>query len=248
MKKIDLNCDMGESLPGDAANIDHEIMPYISSCNIACGFHSGSPRIIENTLRNAIDHNLKIGAHPSYDDRENFGRISIEIPLPELLSQLRYQICALQGMAESLGGRLNHVKPHGALYNDMVKNEELAEAFVVLVKEIDPKLQIYGLAGSQLSTICVDHKMVFVNEGFADRKYDTKTQLRNRKYDGAVLSEENEILQQIELLSNGVVELYSGEKVDMSVDTICLHGDTPGAIRLSKVIYDFIRSKSISIG
>ncbi|MCL4113452.1 UNVERIFIED_CONTAM: hypothetical protein GTU68_008703 [Idotea baltica] len=247
MQTIDLNCDMGETLSGQLKNIDHEIMPFISSCNIACGFHSGSPTVIEQTVRNAIKHGLKIGAHPSYNDRENFGRLSLEIKLVELIPQLRYQICAVKGIVESLGGKLNHVKPHGALYNDMVNNEKLAQAFVSLVLEIDPELHIYGLAGSPLYSICEEKEVVFVNEGFADRKYDGKTQLRSRQSDGALLENDSDVLFQVESLLNGKLELYSKEIVKLHVDSICLHSDTPGAIRLSKVIHNFILTKDISI-
>ena len=122
MKTIDLNCDMGELKDGQERNFDEEIMPFISSTNIACGFHSGSPVLIEKTIRSALKHGVKIGAHPSYNDRENFGRKSLKVAPSILISELRYQISALKGMVESLGGRLHHVKPHGALYNDLVKD------------------------------------------------------------------------------------------------------------------------------
>ena len=159
MKKIDLNCDIGELTPGKKSNYDEEIMPYISSCNIACGFHSGNPGLIEKTIQLAILNQVSIGAHPSYKDRKNFGRLSLQVDRDELMADLRYQICALKSMTESFGAILHHVKPHGALYNDMVQDQDLAKDFIQLVKQIDPNLKIYALANSQVIELCEKHNI-----------------------------------------------------------------------------------------
>jgi UPF0271 protein len=247
VKKIDLNCDMGEFIPGVKSNFDREIMPFISSCNIACGFHSGNPKLIEKTIQLAIKNQVKIGAHPSYNDRENFGRVSLKVDRDDLMADIRYQICAIKSMTESLGEVLNHVKPHGALYNDMIHDRDLAEAFVKLVKEIDPNLKVYALAHSQVIEICAKYGIVGVNEGFADRRYDQLNELRNRRFPGAVLIDLNEILEQINLFLVQKVQLNSGKIKSVKIESICLHSDTPGAVELSKNIYQFLIEKNVEI-
>ncbi|MFK7773566.1 MAG: 5-oxoprolinase subunit PxpA [Saprospiraceae bacterium] len=247
IKIIDLNCDMGELKPTQTRNFDDEIMPYISSCNIACGFHSGSPYLIEKTIKSAMKHQVKIGAHPSYKDRENFGRVSLKVEKSKLLSQLKYQICAIQGMVESYGQKLNHVKPHGALYNDMVADQTLASHVVQLIKSIDPTLKIVTLAHSQVIDICKKNKMEFVHEGFADRRYEKINQLRNRNLSGAVLDTPTDVLQQIENFIHGKVQLHNSEFYPIQVQSICLHSDTKGAVQLSKMIFDFLKEKKIQI-
>ncbi|WP_235298645.1 5-oxoprolinase subunit PxpA [Portibacter marinus] len=248
MKSIDLNCDMGEQPYMDVGNFDHLIMPYISSCNISCGFHSGSPKIIEATIESALKNKVNIGAHPSYNDRKNYGRISLSISWSDLQSELKYQIFALKGMVESKGGRLNHIKPHGALYNDMVKDALLASHVVDLVKGIAPECIIIGLAESHVKTICIQKGMRFWSEGFADRAYEHKTQLRNRQLEGAVIEKEEKILEQVESFVNGQIETYNGIKEKIEIDTICLHSDTLGAVELSRSIVEYLYHKGIKIG
>lgn len=247
MKKLDLNCDMGELKEGQIRNYDAEIMPYISSCNIACGFHSGSPALIGATIEAAIRENVCIGAHPSYNDWENFGRKSVQVDRAILLMELRYQIAAVKGMAESLGHSLHHVKPHGALYNDMVQDVHLARDVVELVKEIDPKLKIYTLAGSPVVEICRAAGMVPVQEGFADRAYENPHQLRNRAYADAVFKGTDTICARIDDFLAGKLETIHGETGNIQVDTICLHSDTPGAVELGKAIHDHLQKNNVRI-
>ncbi len=247
MKRIDLNCDMGELLPGESNNFDQEIMPYISSCNIACGFHSGTPAIIESTIKSALKHNVKIGAHPSYNDKENFGRKSLSIQWDQLMPELKYQIYAIKGMVENNGGKLYHVKAHGALYNDMVKDKKLAHNFIQLVYSIDPELKIYALANSIVLDLCKEYRVVGIHEAFADRKYQGRTALRSRKLEGAILEKKEDVLLQINNLINNEIELYSGEIQTLKVDSICLHSDTRGAVDLSKLIFEYLKEKNILI-
>ncbi len=237
---MNLNCDMGELKAGQIKNFDAEIMPFISSCNIACGFHSGSPPIIQKTIQAALAHHVNIGAHPSYNDRSNFGRISIQIDLEVLMAELRYQISAVKGMVESLGGQLQHVKAHGALYNDMAKNWELADSFVRLVKAIDPNLKIMALAHSIVIECCKAHGMKSISEGFADRCYENRTQLRSRQFEDAVLHDPKLVLEQIGGFLRGKVKLFNGELAPIEVNSICLHSDTEEAVALSKVIYTYL--------
>ena len=198
------------SKPGKDRNFDAEIMPYISSCNIACGFHSGSPQLMEQTILAAIQHRVKIGAHPSYNDRENFGRVSVEVDRAVLLAEIRYQVSALKGMVESLGGKLWHVKPHGALYNDMAKDLELAMDVVGVVNSIDPELKVVGLAHSKVLEACLKEGTVMVREGFADRRYEAVDRLRSREFADAVLHEPEAVLEQIDGFLRGEVVLVGG--------------------------------------
>lgn len=247
MQTIDLNCDMGELQPFQKRNFDEEIMPYISSCNVACGFHSGNPYLIEKTIKAAIKYQVKIGAHPSYDDRKNFGRVSVKVERSKLMAELKYQIYAIKGMVENLGQQLNHVKPHGALYNDMVANEELAEQVVQLIKSIDPSLKIMTLAQSQVIDICKKNKLQFIQEGFADRRYESVNKLRSRQLEGAVLDKPETVLKQVENFIDGKVQLHNLELCPMQVQSICLHSDTKGAVKLSRMIHDFLKEKNINI-
>lgn len=247
LKSIDLNCDMGELNPETLQNFDASIMPYISSCNIACGFHSGNANSIEHTIRLALEHKVAIGAHPSYKDRENFGRKSIDISIEKLIPQIRYQISALKGMTESLGGSLHHVKAHGALYNDMIADDFLAIQFVELIQSIDPNLAIMGFAESNLSTICQSKNIRFINEVFADRVYENKTKLRSRKLENSVLHKKEAVLDQVKLFLENKVRDYQQNLHSINVDSVCLHSDTKGAIALSENIYDFIKSNNIEI-
>lgn len=238
---MDLNCDMGELMPNQMTNFDAEMMPFITSCNIACGFHSGNPLIMEKTIKAALKHKVKIGAHPSYNDRENFGRVSVDVPLETLLAELRYQIFAVKGMVENLGGKLHHVKPHGALYNDMVKDATLAKAVVRLIKSIDSDLTIFALASSQVVEICESEGMKVMREGFADRRYQAVNQLRSRSLEGAVIHDKNQVLKQVDGFLNGKVMLWNSTICEIEVDTICLHSDTKGAVELSREIFEFVR-------
>ncbi|MEM0998999.1 MAG: 5-oxoprolinase subunit PxpA [Bacteroidota bacterium] len=244
---LDLNCDLGELKPGASRNFDAELMPYLSSCNVACGFHSGNPELMEQTMRAALAHGVQIGAHPSYNDRENFGRASVTVPRSVLLAELRYQIAAAKGMAESLGAQLHHVKPHGALYNDLAHDRKLAADFIGLVQEIDPKLKIYLLAGSPAIAVCRVADMVAVAEGFADRRYQQQDRLRSRQYPDAVLHEAAAITAQIDDFLAGQVRTAEGEVCKIAVESICLHSDTPDAVRLGKSIHDHLRQKNVHI-
>lgn len=249
MTSIDLNCDMGELLPGQEHNYDAEIMPFISSCNIACGFHSGSPLLMEKTIRLAMKYDVQMGAHPSYHDRANFGRQSLQsqLPLAEILADCRYQIVALKGMVESLGGHLTHVKPHGALYNDMAKDEQLASAVIEVIKSIDPRLKVFGLAHSAAITACEKSGITAVAEGFADRRYEARDQLRSRQYPDAVLHSQPDINQQLDGFLRGKTILASGQNTAIQIDSLCLHSDTPGAVQLSRHIFQYLIAHGVHI-
>ncbi len=247
MNTIDLNCDMGELKSGQLKNYDAEIMPYISSCNVACGFHSGRPEIIEQTIRAALRHGVEVGAHPSYNDREHFGRQSMDTPINILMAELRYQINAIKGMVESMGGKLNHIKPHGALYNDMAADRSLSDRFVALVKEIDPGIKVFALAHSHLVEACKAGGIKWVSEGFADRRYQKVNQLRSRQLEGSVLHDPADVLRQIDGFLENRVVLHDGSSEEITIQSLCLHSDTQGAVALSKIIHEHLKANAVNI-
>ncbi len=240
---IDINSDLGEWHPETGLNNDLAIIPFLTSCNICCGFHSSSPELIQNTIRNAIAHDLKIGAHPSYNDRENFGRKPITQDIPSLLSDILYQISALKGMVEYYDNNLYHVKPHGALYHQIHNDKKLGIAFVKLVKDIDPHLKIMGIADSELKSICKQEGVKFINEVFADRRYKNKTSLVSRSEENAVIENEKEFIKHISLLTKGQVLDSANKLHNISVDSICIHSDTKNAETKAKLLFDFLNSK-----
>ena len=227
---------------------DEIIMPYLSSCNIACGFHSGDPITIERTTQMALRHDVAIGAHPSFPDLQGFGRRVMHIPQAELTAIVRYQIAALKGMTEALGGTLNHVKPHGALYNFAAKNDAAAQAIVDAIKSIDEKLIVYGLPNSFLQKKAKEADLYFGKEAFADRRYERDGSLRARTNEGAVIEEEDEVLAQVKMMvKEKQVKTHDGEIIPLEADTICLHSDTQGAANLARQIHEMLTSNGIKI-
>ena len=247
IKKVDINCDMGELMPHVKENIDEAFMPFISSCNISCGAHSGDPVIIKNTIIAALEHSVSIGAHPSYPDRENAGRKSIDISVSDLQAHLEHQLFGLDGLVRSLGGNIYHVKAHGALYNDIAYNEEKASLFVRTVKSINPSWKIYGLSMSPLQQICKSLNMNFVAEVFADRKYEADLRLRSRKLEKSVLHKTEEVTAQLQYFINNKVETFSKTVQDIQVESICIHSDSPSAIRTAEKVNHFIKENNIEI-
>ncbi|WP_296623433.1 5-oxoprolinase subunit PxpA [Marivirga sp.] len=238
MSSIDINCDLGESFGQFIMGNDDAIFPYISSCNIACGFHGGDPLHIENTIKKALQHNVQIGAHPSYPDLAGFGRRKIVLSHEELKASVKYQISALIGMVKSLGGELKYIKAHGALYNSIAFGEKEANTFLSAVKEIDPDLAILGLAGSPFQEITQQCGFRFIREGFLDRRYQDDGSLMPRKEKGSVLeSVEESINQFISIAQKGEVQTASGKRITMEVDSLCIHGDNPLAEDILKATH-----------
>jgi UPF0271 protein len=218
--KLDLNCDMGEL--ADAAH-EAALMQYISSANIACGAHAGDDAIMERTARLALERGVRIGAHPGYPDRENFGRIEIPMTAEEIDQTVFEQIERLDAIVRRLGGRIVHVKPHGALYNVAVRNREVARAIGNGVARWNSQVPIFGLAGSPMLDVWREMNLPVAAEAFADRRYEPDGSLRNRKFPDALITEPAAAAAQaLRLAREGVAE------------TICVHGDTPGAVEILK--------------
>ncbi|MTI88945.1 MAG: LamB/YcsF family protein [Balneolaceae bacterium] len=247
-KQIDLNCDLGESYGKYASANDEVIMPYISSCNIACGFHSGDPVTITKTIALAIENGVAIGAHPSYPDLQGFGRRVMNMTPEELKACVVYQVSALKGMAEAQGAKLHHVKPHGALYNHASIDEASAIAFVEAIVEVSSDLLLYAPSRSKLSEVADNAGIKVCCEVFSDRSYDNNLRLRARSMEGAVLHQKEEVINQLKIMiEEGEVVTYEGLTLPIEADTVCLHSDTKGAEELAKEIHAFLKSIDVEI-
>ncbi|MEL6190927.1 MAG: 5-oxoprolinase subunit PxpA [Bacteroidota bacterium] len=239
--EIDINCDLGESFGRYTIGNDEGIMPFITSANIACGFHGGDAITIDKTLKLARSHNLRIGAHPSFPDQKGFGRIPMRIPAPILKADIRYQIAALSGMAQTYGMKLSYVKPHGALYNLAARDEETARAVVEATFSINPALAIMGLAGSHMESFVHEKGMRFIREAFIDRKYTAEGRLLPRTIQGAVLTDIQAILAQVEsLIRKQEVTSHVGTRVHVQADSLCIHGDTEGAVAIAQAVIEYL--------
>lgn len=246
-RKLDLNCDLGEFYGMYDERRDSQIMPFISSCNIACGFHSGDPVAISKTIKLAMKNNVAVGAHPSYPDLQGFGRRIMNLSAEELEACILYQVSALKGMTESMGGELHHVKPHGALYNHASKDEDTAVGIVKAIVQVKKDMLIYAPASSVLSEVAEDAGLQVRSEVFADRQYEDDLTLRSRSLEGAVLQDKKAVLKQLAALLDGTVHTQGGLQLPIKAETICLHSDTEGAAELAKEIHDFLEKHEVEI-
>lgn len=215
---MQINCDLGEGIGNDA-----ELMPYINEANIACGFHAGDAFTMRETVALCIRHKVKIGAHPSYLDRENFGRKEIELSPEEIYLLVRKQVETLKKITEQAGAKLNHVKPHGALYNISAKNEAVAKAIAKAVKDIDSSLILFGLKNSHSIAAAKNIGLLTAEEAFADRHYESDGSLTPRSQPGACFTKIQDVLNQVEKIK---------------ADTWCIHGDGPYAVDFAKALHE----------
>jgi UPF0271 protein len=216
---MQINCDLGEGIGNDA-----ELMPYIDEANIACGFHAGDAFTMRETVALCIRYKVKIGAHPSYLDRENFGRKEIELSPEEIYLLVKKQVETLKNITEQAGTKLNHVKPHGALYNTSAKNEAVAQAIAKAVKDVDPSLILFGLKNSHSIAAAKNIGLKTSEEAFADRRYESDGSLTSRSQPGACLESVAQVLTQVQ---------------KMKADTWCIHGDGPHALAFAKALHHF---------
>lgn len=231
-----LNCDLGESFGVWNMGQDSAIMPYIDMANIACGFHASDPLTIEQTLQLAIEHGVSLGAHPSYPDLVGFGRRSMQCSADEVRAMLLYQVSALSGMAQVYGAQLSYIKPHGALYNDMMRSDALMDTVMQTVAQFSEKLELVIQATEKNDFYrdkAEDHGIGLQFEAFADRAYDDEGLLLPRSEAGAVFHETATILDRVKRLAEeGVLLSASGKKILLAPDTLCVHGDNPQSIAL----------------
>ena len=229
---VDLNCDMGEGMANDAA-----IMPYITSANIACGFHAGNSDLIHYTIDLALKHKVHIGAHPSFRDKENFGRRELQMPLDKLYAIVIEQLIKIDLIAKQRGAIMHHVKPHGALYNMAAKDAKLAKTIAQAIKDFDESLILYGLSGSQLISEANTLGLKTASEVFADRTYQDDGSLTLRSQPHALIEDENKSIEQVlQIIHEGSVTTVSRNVIPIVAETICIHGDGKQAVKFAKAI------------
>jgi len=247
-KVVDLNCDMGESFGNYKIGQDDEVIKYITSSNIACGFHAGDPNVMRYTVKLAKKNNVAIGAHPGFPDLQGFGRRNMDITPKEVKNIITYQIGALQAIAKTEGMILQHVKPHGALYNMIANDKKLGQAVVEAILEIDKNLILVGLANSEIIDIALKLGLKVAREGFADRAYNSDGTLVRRSITGSVIADPDIIAKRvIKMIDQQKVETIDGEIIDLQIDTICLHGDNKNALNIIKVIRKILTEEEIKI-
>lgn len=249
MTTIDLNCDLGESFGAYKMGNDDEILPFVSSINVACGFHAGDPTVMRKTVEKALQHNVAIGAHPGFPDLIGFGRRNMNVSASEVYDYVLYQIGALDAFVKAAGGKMHHVKPHGALYNMVATNSEIADAIAKAIYHINPNLLLYGLANSEAFIQAAEkYNITLVQEAFADRTYKQDGTLTSRTEENALIKNEDEAIKQVlQMVKEGYVRAVSGEKVAVQAQTICLHGDGEKAVQFAKKIYRTFELNGISI-
>lgn len=238
-----LNCDLGESFGAWQMGLDADVMPLIDQANIACGFHAGDPTVLVQTLTLAKQHQVEIGAHPSYDDKQGFGRRSVKMQANELKHLLWYQIAAVDGVAKSLGLELSYVKPHGALYNDMMANPALLETVMQAMASYHKPLKLMLLAtgsAAEHRRLGKNYQLELLFEAFADRRYKSDGSLTPRNQAGSVLDHQAALEQVQQLLQSGTVVSDTGDNVAIAADTLCVHGDNPAAVALVQSIHQLL--------
>lgn len=248
MYRVDLNCDLGESFGAYKLGLDEEILPFVTSANIACGFHAGDPAVMRKTVALALKNNVAIGAHPGLPDLVGFGRRQMEISHQEAYDMVVYQLGALQAFVKAEGAVLQHVKPHGALYNMAAKSTALAAAIVEAVYKVDPGLILFGLSGSELVAAGEKIGLKVAHEVFADRTYQLDGSLTPRKQQDALITNDEEAVQQvIRMVKEGRVASRQGTDVAVKADTVCIHGDGVHALAFAQKIREALLDSGIAV-
>ncbi len=248
MLRVDLNCDMGESFGAYKIGADEQLLEYVTSANIACGFHAGDPSTMRRTVRMAMAKQVAVGAHPGYPDLLGFGRRSLDATPQEVYDMTVYQIGALAAFVKAEGGRLHHVKPHGALYNTAAREPKIAEAIAEAVYRVDPELILFGLSGSALIDAARRIGLRVANEVFADRTYQADGSLTPRSEAGALINDEEAAVEQVlYMVREGKVRTLQGADVDISADTVCIHGDGANAVAFAKRLRESLQRAGIAV-
>lgn len=248
MYNVDLNSDLGESFGTYKIGLDEEILRYVTSVNIACGFHAGDPSVMNKTVKMALLNKVAIGAHPGLQDLIGFGRRNIAITPREAYDIMIYQIGALNGFVKAEGGTMHHVKPHGALYNMAAKDKDLAEAIAEAVYRIDPELVLYGLSGSELIKAGEKIGIKTASEVFADRTYQIDGTLTPRKQKNAMVTDKDEAVRRVEnMIKNKKIICEQGKEIGIKADTVCIHGDSQNALEFASKINGHLRKSGILI-
>jgi UPF0271 protein len=245
---IDLNSDLGEGFGAWRLGDDEALLDLVTSANVACGFHAGDPTIMRRVCAAAVARGVAIGAQVSYRDLAGFGRRAIAMEPGELTDEVLYQLAALDGLARVEGGRVSYLKPHGALYNTIVTDERQAAAVVEAVRRYDPALPVLGLPGSAFLRLAAEAGLPTVGEAFADRAYTVDGHLVSRREPGAVLHDAGEIAARcLRLATEGVVDAVDGTPVAVAARSICVHGDTPGAVAIARRVRESLEAAGVAV-
>lgn len=248
MASIDLNSDLGENVPGRVVSDDAAMLEIVTSANVSCGFHAGSPEGIRETLAAAVAGGVVIGAHPGYRDYENFGRTAMDLDSATLQAHVEYQLGALIGLTAAVGGRVAYVKPHGALYNTIARDERQAADVVAAIRAIDPDLVLLGLAGGVVLDVAERAGLRVAAEAFADRAYQPDGQLVSRTQDGAVLHDPVAVAERmVRFAEEGVIRAIDGTDVRVDAQSICVHGDSPGSVAMAAETKRMLHDAGITI-
>lgn len=240
---IDINCDTGEGIGNEA-----ELLPLVSSCNIACGGHAGDADSMGQVVDLAVRYGTRIGAHPGYPDRAHFGRRSLDLPVAALGQSLRAQVAALEAVLETRGAVLHHIKAHGALYNDLAANPQLGETYLEIFRAYRGRVRLFAPCGSFFASQARDRGFEVWEEAFADRAYRADGSLASRQLEGAVLSEPEQVWQQLrKMVFNHQADTLDGVKIPIRAQTYCLHGDTPRAYEILMYLSRKLREESIGL-
>ncbi|RZU30415.1 LamB/YcsF family protein [Blastococcus saxobsidens] len=246
--RIDLNADLGEGFGVWRLGDDDALLGVVSSANVACGFHAGDPLTMRRVCAAAVASTVSIGAQVAYRDLAGFGRRFLDVAPAELTADVLYQLAALDGIARTAGGRVSYVKPHGALYNAVVHHERQAQAVVDAVAAYDPHLAVLGLPGSVLLRFAAGAGLRTVAEGFADRGYTPEGALVPRSAAGAVVHDPAEVAERaVRMAADGVVLAVDGTRVAVDVESVCVHGDTPGAVDLARSVRASLESAGLTV-
>ena len=248
MLRVDLNCDLGESYGRYTLGLDEEVIPFISSANVACGLHAGDPGVMARTVALCAEAGVCIGAHPGFPDLQGFGRRNMDIAPAELGGMVLYQVGALYGFCRAAGVELHHVKPHGAMYNMAVKDEAMAAAICRAVKRFSPELAILAPGGSKLEEAAAECGLPFICEVFADRAYMADGSLVPRSRPGAVIEDEAEaIARVIRMVADGEVQTADGQVIAVKADSVCVHGDGAKALAFVQKIRAALQQAGVEI-
>ena len=245
---VDLNSDLEESFGNYTIGMDEEILKFVSSANVACGWHAGDPMVMEKTVALAKEFGTAVGAHPGFPDLMGFGRRNMAVTPEEAKAYVKYQLGALQAFAKAHGVKIQHVKPHGALYNMAAVDEKLAKAMCEAVYEVDKDIIFMGLAGSKMITAAEETGLKAASEVFADRAYNDDGTLVSRKLPGAVIKDKDLAIQRVvRMVKEGKVESINGKDIDIKADSICVHGDNPKALEFVKNIRETLEKEGVTI-
>jgi len=248
VKRIDLNCDMGEMPTAISDGTQESLMPFLTSVNIACGGHAGDFRTMKTTVEQALRWRLAVGAHPGYPDRANFGRLEMKLLPERIVDSVFEQVRALAEVAAGCGAEVKHVKPHGALYNQAVRDRDLAQAIAEGVARWSRDVTLVGLAGSPMLDVFREKGFRVAAEAFADRRYEADGSLRSRKFNDALICDPREAGQQaLHIVERGAVVAHDGTEIVVNAQTVCIHGDTPGAPQIAAAVAETLRHAGVEL-